>query len=136
MEVLLQFLNRFFAYGFLFYRDQFLFEDVGGTFVNLGIYRRILQVVFQALVVVFERIAVFVKNQSVKQRGVGNAPGRPVVGDPLVGKQHFRGDPREFLLGNHPRTLRARGKREHERECGQCVSYCRFHRSSAPKSFL
>ncbi len=79
MEVLLQFLNRFFAYGFLFYRDQFLFEDVGGTFVNLGIYRRILQVVFQALVVVFERIAVFVKNQSVKQCGIGIAPGRPVV---------------------------------------------------------
>ena len=136
MQVLLQLLNRFLAYGFLFYRNQLLFEDVGGSFVNLRIYGRILQVIFQAFVVVFERIAVFIENKPVKQRGIGNAPGRPVVGNPLVGKQHFGCDPREFLLGNHPRALGARGKREHKRECGQCVSYCGFHRSSAPKSFL
>ena len=79
MQVLLQLLNRFLAYGFLFYRNQLLFEDVGGTFVNLRIYGRILQVILQAFVVVFERIAVFIENKPVKQRGIGNAPGRPVI---------------------------------------------------------
>lgn len=136
MKVLLQFLNLFLAYGFFLYRHQFLLKNVTGTLENLGIYGRILQVILQAFVVVFERIAVFVKNEPVKQRGIGNAPGRPVVGDPLVGKQHLGGNPREFLLGNHLCPLRARGKREHERESDQHMFYRRFHRSSAPKSFL
>ncbi len=136
MQVLLQFINLFLAYGFFLYRHQFLLENVGRAFINFGIQRRILQVIIQAFVVVFERIAVFFEYDPVKQSGVGNSPGRPVIGNPLVGKQHFRGDPCEFLLGNHLRPLPARGEREQKHECGQCMFYCGSHLSSAPKSFL
>ena len=136
MQVLLQFMNLFLAYGFFLYRHQLLFENVGGAFINLGIHRRILQVIIQAFVVVFERIAVFFKYNPVKQRGISNTPCRPVIGNPLIGKQHFRSDPGEFLLGNHLCSLPARGEREQEHKCGQCMFYCGSHRSSAPKSFL
>ena len=37
MQVLLQFLNLFLAFGFFFYRDQFLFENDSGAIVNLRI---------------------------------------------------------------------------------------------------